>query len=518
MRKNGKTRVLFLEDDAELQELVCSYYGPRGYEIIHYGDPTIPLNELQSARDPNEVFDLVLTDLRMPRMDGMEFIKRMRQLAPKIPIILMTAHSSVEVAMEAIAAGAYDFVVKPLHFPQLNISMERALQLRRIEVENQQLRTQVKSSASFGGVIGKSRAMTAVFDLAKRVASSTATVLITGESGTGKEVVARAIHQAGNRKDGPFVAINCSAIPENLLESELFGYVKGAFTGAIDKKIGLFEEAEGGILFLDEIGDLNLSLQAKLLRVIQERKIKRIGENIFRPIDVRLLVATHKDLSKEVHEGRFREDLFFRLNVIPIKIPPLRERTEDIVPLAEHFVSKFSVQNDSVARTISRQALDHLLKMPWRGNVRELENAIERAVVLSQDREIGVKDLIPFESSPENGRISDTQGLLGEVVRRVDLPTLDEFILEYVDLVLGRVRGVKEQAARILKIDRKTLYRRIDELERARGHTITRQTATKTGPVKVVEGGGEEEPQSMGPPPTAALTPVPTHHGHHNGH
>lgn len=469
-----KARILLLDDDAELQELVSSYYTPRGYEVIAHTDPTVPLMELHASRDPNGVYDLVLTDLRMPQMDGMELIRRMQQIAPKTPIILMTAHSSVEVAIQAISAGAYDFVVKPLHFPQLNVSIERALHLRKVESENQALRTQAKTPSFTEGVVGKSRAMNAVYDIARRVASSNATVLITGESGTGKEVVARTIHQHGNRKDGPFVAINCSAIPEHLLESELFGFAKGAFTGAIEKKVGLFEEAEGGILFLDEIGDLNPALQAKLLRVIQERKIKRIGENVLRKIDVRILAATHKDLAGEVAAKRFREDLYFRLNVIPIKIPPLRERVEDIVPLAQYFVAKYSVQNDSIARTLSRAALDHLLRLPWRGNVRELENAIERAVVLCESREIGVKDFLPaFEPQA-------TEDLLSDIAQKEELPSLDDFILRYVGLVLERVGGVKEQAARILKIDRKTLYRRIDDLEKARNPDATKELVRLT--------------------------------------
>jgi len=465
-------KILLLEDDPDLQQLICDYYKPRGFEIVPHGDPTIPLAELQRARDPNQLYDLVLTDLRMPHMDGMEFIDRMKKLAPKIPIVLMTAHSSVELAMKAIESGAYDFVVKPLHFQQLSITLARALHMRQVLNENQLLRTAVKSAHSFSGIVGKSQAMKSVFDLARRVAQSAATVLITGESGTGKEVIARYIHQNSARKTGPFIAINCSAIPENLLEAELFGYAKGAFTGAADKKIGLFEEAEGGVLFLDEIGDLSLGLQAKFLRVLQERKIKRVGENVFRPINVRILAATHKDLAKETRENRFREDLFFRLNVIPVKIPPLRERPEDILPLAEHFLGRFSLENESGTRTFSKSALDHLLKLQWRGNVRELENAIERAVVLAEGPEINIQDLPPTETSgfgSLNAPVVEIKSVAN--IAKVDfgekepLPSLDEFILDYVAVVLKRVSGVKEQAARILNIDRKTLYRRIHELE-----------------------------------------------------
>lgn len=466
--KEQKARILLLEDDQDLQELLVSYYRPRGYELSCYSDPTTPLAELQSASNPDQMYDVVLSDLKMPNMDGMEFIHQMKKIAPMIPIIMMTADTKVEVALKAIEAGAYDFVVKPLHFPQLNVSLERALHTKQLESANEALRTQVKSGQSFAGIVGKSNAMKIVFDLAKRVSGSPATVLIQGESGTGKEVIARAIHQLGNRRKGPFVAINCSAIPDALLESELFGYAKGAFTGAVDKKIGLFEEANGGVLFLDEIGDLNLHLQAKLLRVLQERKVKRIGENTQRPIDVRILAATHKNLMTEVSEKRFREDLFFRLNVIPIHIPPLRERPEDIFPLAEHFLNRFRSENQSSARSFSKAAIEHLMRLRWRGNVRELENSIERAVVLCEGSEIQVKDLPALEQIGPQSAAVVSENLISSIGNRTELPTLDAVILEYVDLVLNRAGGVKEQAARILKIDRKTLYRRIDDLERKR--------------------------------------------------
>lgn len=463
MKKKSQARILLLEDDPALQELLADYYEPRGYQLTRYEDPIVPLKELEESNDPQNMYDLVLTDLRMPKLDGMEFIRRIKKIAPELPIILMTAHSSVEIAINAIDEGAYDFVVKPLHLPQLTVSIERALHLKTLREENHTLRSAMKSARSFEGVVGKSAVIQKVFDLAKRVSNSLATVLITGESGTGKEVVARAIHQHGTRKKGPFVAINCSAIPESLLESELFGHSKGAFTGAAEKKIGLFEEAEGGVLFLDEIGDLNLPLQAKLLRVLQEKKIKRIGENQLRAVDVRILAATHKDLDLEVKEKRFREDLFFRLNVIPIKIPPLRDRQEDIIPLAEYFLSRFRVENDSPVRAFTKASLDHLLKLTWRGNVRELENVVERAVVLCENREIDVKDLPPIEATVHSP--SSMENLFSAVSEKTELPSLNEFNLEYIALVLKRVGGVKEQAARILEIDRKTLYRRIEELD-----------------------------------------------------
>jgi two-component system response regulator HydG len=462
-KKNA--RILLLEDDLDLRELLEEYYTPRGYSIVSHGDPMIPLRELESGANALSKYDLVLTDLKMPNLNGIEFIGRMKKLAPKIPIILMTAHSSVEIAIDAIEAGAYDFVVKPLRFPQLNVSIERALRWSRLQEENQNLRTVVKTGQHFHGIVGKSLAMQNVFDLAKRVSNSTATVLIRGESGAGKEVVARAIHQEGSRKKEPFVAINCSAIPENLLESELFGHAKGAFTGAVEKKLGLFEEADGGTLFLDEIGDLNLGLQAKLLRVLQERKIKRIGENVFRSVDVRIMTATHKNLAIEVREKRFREDLFFRLNVIPINIPPLRDRKEDILPLAEHFLRRFSVQNGATLDGFTPAAIQHMLRQPWRGNVRELENAIERAVVLSSGAKIDVTDLARADDFSTHAQASPLDKRDSAAIPIESLPTLAEHNLEYISYVLNAVNGVKEQAARILDLDRKTLYRRIREIE-----------------------------------------------------
>lgn len=470
---NGK--ILLLDDDLDIQEVLKEKLTARGFQVLSYEDPTDFLKRNKDEPGFVEQFDLILTDYRMPRMDGLEFIEQAKELSKKVPVILMTATNKVDLAVKAIKAGAYDFVVKPINFSQLNVSIDRALDFNRLKTENDILRSSIKANYSFGGeIVGKSRAVQNVFDLARRVAQSNANVLISGESGTGKEVIARAIHNQSGRAKKPFVAINCSAIPEALLESELFGHAKGSFTGAIDKKIGLFEEAQGGTLFLDEIGDLNLPLQAKLLRVLQERSIKRVGENVEREIDVRVLAATHKDLKKEVRENRFREDLFFRLNVIPINIPPLRDRREDIIPLAEHFFKKFTAQNHSSLKGFAKAALEHLYKLHWSGNVRELENAIERAVILAPGSIIEVEDLpsseghgfasekalAPVEEAKKDSPLT-VSSLLQSASGR--LPTLDEFTRDYVALVLERTGGVKEQAARILNIDRKTLYRKIAE-------------------------------------------------------
>lgn len=457
-----KNKILIIEDDLDAQALLLNFFKPKGYELSIYDDAEKALEDLKTSF---VACDIILSDLMLPTISGIEFTKRAKLLNLEIPIIVITAQTKVETALEAIQAGAYDFVVKPIHFPQLLITVERALHTARLKRENEALKSVVQYNSgaiNVEGVIGKSPELKKVLDLAKRVAKSATNVLITGESGTGKEIIAKAIHNLSSRKKESFIAINCSSIPENLLESELFGHTKGAFTGAVDKRIGLFEEAQGGTLFLDEIGDLSLALQAKLLRVLQERKIKRIGENHFRNIDVRILAATHKDLRRSITDNTFREDLFFRLNVIPIWIPPLRDRSDDIIPLAEFFLKKFAALNDSKVTALSKEALESLLKNPWKGNVRELENTIERAVVLAEGRQIEVEDISPIEHmSVTDSHEFDFQSLSQERVL-----TMDELIKLYVQYILKKNHGAKEQTARDLNIDRKTLYRRLNEIEK----------------------------------------------------
>lgn len=468
-----KIKLLIIEDDTELIELLHNYFGPRGYEVSGFTDPMIPLDILEKDSNAASKYQVALVDLNLPNMSGLEFIQKMKLLCPEMPIILMTADSSIETAMQAVEAGAYDYVVKPLHFTQLNLSLQRAIRLRTIEDENKTLRKNVDPKNILEKFIFKSQKMVNILDVAKRVADSSATVLISGESGTGKEVIARSIHQLGKYKDKPFIAINCSAIPETLLESELFGHAKGSFTGAIDKKVGLFEEAEGGILFLDEIGDLTLSLQAKLLRVLQEKKIKRVGENDYKDINVRVLVATHKDLKKAVEDGSFREDLYFRLNVIPIHIPPLRERPEDILPLAKLFLKKFSSENNKNL-TFTKSAIDHMTTFPWQGNVRELENAIERAAVLATNNEITAKELPQL-----NEALSDKNNLdaiFQPLLARSPLPKLEEITNSYILFVSKNARGTKESIANILGIDRKTLYRRMQNVQSTRSRSDYKPT------------------------------------------
>jgi two-component system response regulator HydG len=453
--------ILVVDDDIDTLDLVEAFFRPKGYKIKTFENPEALLAGFKS----NTVCgDVLIIDLMMPKMSGLELTKQLQAMGIEIPVVLITASGSVQNAVEAIEAGAYDFVVKPLHFQQLYVSVERAIHFRTIKRQNTALRNVVKMKESVAekGVIGRSPGILNALDLAKRVAPSKANVYIYGESGTGKEVIAKVIHQSGPRANQPFVAINCSSIPENLLESELFGHAKGSFTGAHEKKIGLFEEASGGTLFLDEIGDLSLPLQAKLLRVIQERQIRRIGENQFRPIDTRIISATHKDLRMEVKEHRFREDLFFRLNVIQISIPPLRQRKEDIIPLADFFLEKYAALNNSKVRKISREAYERLLEHSWPGNVRELENAIERAVVLSVGPEI-IPDDLPEQSYylPDNDA---SHGDPSEEITAGPILTADEMMKKYIVAVLKRNNWAREKTARDLNIDRKTLYRKLQEM------------------------------------------------------
>jgi DNA-binding NtrC family response regulator len=461
MKLKNSSTITLIDDDLDLLDLLSSFFKQRGYKIHSFSNAEEALIEIEHARiEP----DVVISDLKLPVMSGLDFIKRTRRSNTALPIILMTSEGSVETAVEAIESGAYDFVLKPLHIPQLLISVQRALFLNEVQTENNNLKSLFQEDVSgLKGVIGKSLGFKKAIELAKRVSSSQANVLITGESGSGKEVIAKAVHELGDKKDGPFVAINCSAIPENLLESELFGHAKGAFTGAHDKKVGLFEEANKGTLFLDEIGDLTLSLQAKLLRVLQERKVKRIGENQYRDITARIICATHKDLRKEVQEGRFREDLFFRLNVIPIYMPPLRERRDDILPLSEYFLKKYALMNNAHVKGFTKDCVSKLESYEWKGNVRELENAIERAVVLSNSEFIQPDELPTEEIYVMSSEVTQ-KGPKGISFEEEKPVTLDELCKKYIQFIFDKNDGAKEQTAKDLGIDRKTLYRKLKEM------------------------------------------------------
>jgi two-component system response regulator HydG len=451
-----KGRIVVVDDDKEMRSLLEDFLRGEGYELFCFPMATDALEALAPGgllgQDKSEGdIDLIISDIKMPQMDGLEFTARLQQLRPEIPVILITAFGSIETAIEAMRRGAFHYVVKPFKLAEMGVNLERAVGHRKLQRDNTALRQEVKKNWSLGGVVGKSSGMKAIFDLVSRVSQATANILITGESGTGKEMVARAIHESGPRAQKPFVAINCTAIPETLLESELFGHAKGSFTGAIQRKRGLFEEAEGGTLFLDEIGDMNVALQSKLLRVIQERKVRAVGDNTSKDVDVRIIAATHKDLKSAMKEGRFREDLFYRLSVIPIVIPPLRQRQDDIPLLAEHFLRKYAATNNAKVRGFSKRAMAKLVSLKWEGNVRELENVVERAVVLSTSTLIDENEIpTPETESPES--------FFGTATG--DFPTITQLEERYIRVVLEKTAGRKDKAAQILGMNRRTLYRK----------------------------------------------------------
>jgi two-component system response regulator HydG len=459
----GKSRIAVIDDDPEIQDLVKAHFRQKGYEVHAF----LQAEDFMKPHG-NSDWDAILLDLHLPGLSGVELTPAIKEKAPNSPIIFITSTRSAATAVEALEKGASDYIVKPFHFPQLQLSVERAIYWQKLRGGSDHISPQMKDRQPFRGIIGQSPKFLATLDIARKVSASTSNIFIYGESGTGKEVLARYIHTQSRRNKGPFVPINCSAIPESLLESELFGHAKGAFTGAHERKSGLFEEAEDGTLFLDEIGDLSAPLQAKLLRVLQEKKIKRVGENQYRAINCRIISATHKNLTQEVSEGRFREDLFFRLNVIPIGIPPLRERPEDILILAEAFLRRFASDNDSPAERMSKEALKFLLENPWRGNVRELENTIERATVLATSHEINVEDLKPLAgSSLDTGYTcgpQDTRQAFNLPIG-TGLPHLEEVVNSYIRFAVEKNGGARDKTAHEIGIDRKTLYKRLKIVE-----------------------------------------------------
>ncbi|UVT18620.1 MAG: sigma-54-dependent Fis family transcriptional regulator [Nitrospira sp.] len=445
--------ILVVDDDADMRELAHDMLKDRGHQVAMAGSGEEALKRLAE-----EDYAVVLTDLRMKGMEGLELLAQIKRRDPDISVILMTAFGSVETAVEAMKHGASDYLTKPVRKDELIRVVERVIREASLRREVSRLRKEVRKEYSFHQILGKSKAIQMVFDLIRRVADSPTNVLITGESGTGKELVAKAIHYNSDRKDAPFTPVNCAAIPEQLLESELFGHMRGAFTDAKMDKRGLFEEAQKGTLFLDEISELPLMLQAKILRAIQEKEIRRVGATKPISVDVRIIAATNLNLSEEVKNKRFREDLYYRLNVIELKLPPLRERREDIPLLVDAFLKKCGAVRGKEVKGVSEAALAMLMDYTWPGNVRELENVIERAVTLSRSEKISPDDLP-----------SAVQGARGE--RRVldeaaekSLP-LHELEKEYIKKILEKSGGNKYQTAHTLGIDRKTLYRKLAEIE-----------------------------------------------------
>ncbi len=393
--------ILVVEDELVQLKAVSGFLSKQGYEVLQ---SALPVEALALARE--HAVDLVLTDFKMPAMSGVELLEALKKMNPAIEVIIMTAYGSVESATEAMKLGAVDYITKPIDLRQLQLMIRNTLERKLLVSENRQLRQQLSERFSFEGIVSQSTAMSQVLNIAGRVASSNAPVLITGETGTGKELVAKAVHFAGSRREKPFVAVNCAALSENLLESELFGHEKGAFTGADRQRKGRFETAEGGTLFLDEVGEIPLALQVKLLRVLQEKTCERVGSSHPLPTNVRIVAATNRDLEAMVREGKFREDLFYRLNVVAIRIPPLRERREDIPPLIDAFIERFASENSKKITGISREAMDLLMKHSYPGNVRELENIMQQSIVLCRGEMLVSEDLPLRVHEPFSEKIS----------------------------------------------------------------------------------------------------------------
>ena len=445
-------RILVVDDEREMCEAIAAGLAPRGFEVRWETSGEAALAALDGAE-----VDVVLTDLHMRGMDGLALCERIVASRPDVPVVVITAFGSLETAIAAIRAGAYDFLTKPVKMDALAVALGRAVQHRLLGEEVKRLRRLVGETQRFEELIGDSPAIRRVRQLLDRVLDSDASVLVTGESGTGKEIIAKVLHRHGRRKDGPFVAINCAAMPEHLLESELFGHVRGAFTDARAARTGLFVQAHRGTLLLDEIGDLPLALQPKLLRALQERVLRPIGGDEEVPFDVRLVATTNRDLEAAVDDGRFREDLYFRVNVIHVEMPPLRARGGDVLLLAQHFLVHHAAKAGKQVTGLSPQAAERLLAYAWPGNVRELQNAIERAVALAQYEHVTVDDL------PEKVRAYRPSHVLIAADDPSELVPLEVAERRYILRVLESVGGNKTLAARVLGIGRKTLYRKLEQ-------------------------------------------------------
>jgi DNA-binding NtrC family response regulator len=443
--------LLFVDDDAAMRDWLAADLGTRGFSVLlaSSGDEALAMAAEHSPR-------VVLTDLHMRGMDGITLCRRLREAWPEVPVVVLTAFGSIESAVGAIHAGAYDYITKPVDAEALGLVLERAFAHRALCDELGRLRKVVAEGRGFGEIVGQSGTMARVLELVARVADTDTTVLVTGESGTGKEVIARALHARSRRREGPFVAVNCAALPEALLESELFGHVRGAFTDARAARAGLFAEASGGTLFLDEIGELPLPLQPKLLRALQERRARPVGGAVEVPFDVRLVAATNRDLESAVEEKRFREDLYWRINVIHVELPPLRARGSDVLLLAQHFLTQLAARAEKPLQGFTPKAAERLLAYTWPGNVRELANCVERAVALS------LGPLVEVDELPPKVREHQPSHVLVAASDPSELVPLEEVERRYVLRVLEAAGGNKTVAARILGLDRKTLHRKLD--------------------------------------------------------
>ena len=441
-------KILIIDDDSSLRRVLEYNLQQEGYDVYTAADGESGLQLFAEKAPP-----VVITDLKMPGMSGFQLLSAVKERSPATVVIVLTAFGAIDTAVEAMKLGAFDYLTKPFNREELKLTVLKALQLQGLSEENRLLKEELSGRAEFKSIVGTSRAMEGVFSVVRKVADTEATVLITGESGTGKELVARAIHSGSSRRGAPFVAVNCAAIPRDLLESELFGHVKGAFTGAIRDKEGKFQLADGGTIFLDEVGDLPLELQPKLLRVLQERVVEPVGGTDQQKIDLRVVAATNADLERWIAEGKFREDLYYRLCVIPIQLPPLRERVEDVALLVRYFCAKFRAEGV----TFSKQALERLQSYAWPGNVRELENTVERLLIMREGDEIGVDDLpekiSAIAPAPEGGVLRLPPGGY----------SLEQLEMEVVLEALTRCEWNQTAAARFLRIPRHTLIYRMEK-------------------------------------------------------
>jgi two-component system response regulator HydG len=446
-----KARILVADDEESHRIMLRAVLQEEGYEVAEAADGPEAIRAVEQ-----EPFDLILLDLRMPSMNGIEALMEVRKISPYVPVLMMTAYASVKTAVDAMKTGAFEYLIKPLDIDELKVLIEKALEHYHLREENLALKERLGDRFDFSKMIGKSPKMVELFDLLAQVAPTDATVLILGESGTGKELVANALHHNSPRASQPFIKVSCAALPETLLESELFGHEKGAFTGAVARKEGRFWAAHRGSIFLDEVGEMNATTQTKLLRVLQEKEFEPLGSTRTLKVNVRVIAATHKDLEKEVREGRFREDLFYRLNVVPVSIPPLRERKEDLPSLAAHFLSLYGEKNRKELKEISPKALDLLIRHDWPGNIRELENCIERAVIVARGEMIAPADLPPqiqaLSSGKEDLGVRFPSGIsLQDAEKALIIKTLED------------TGGNRSRAAEILGINRRTLQIKLKE-------------------------------------------------------